>query len=217
MRSTFLPVRHAGSVTSADQWASFTPTAELFADLRNVLVLTRKRAFPCVLAVVSCDRGDGRSYVAAQLAASFSRSGKPALLVDSNLRRPELHRVFNCMEGPGLAEVLAGQLVAEVLDLPVLGLALLGAGHGRVDDTVGLLQSPHLKTALNSWRDRYAIVVVDTPAASEGPDAQLLAIHCQEVVLVARKNRTRTEDMKLLAHRLEREGCTILGVVFNER
>jgi Mrp family chromosome partitioning ATPase len=136
-----------------------------------------------VLAVVSADRGDGRTRVAAELARAFARSGEPTLLIDADLRSPGLHREFGLRNRAGLADFLEGRAVrlAQCAD----NLAVLVAGRSSAD-SLELLSRGRLQHLLAAAAKRYRVVLVDTPAATRGPDLQLFAAFAGGALVVSR-------------------------------
>jgi chain length determinant protein tyrosine kinase EpsG len=186
--------------------------AEAFRELRSRIL-----AGPRVpLAVLSPDRGDGRTHVAANLAITFSQLGERTVLVDGNLRAPALHRVFGLKERASLADLLNGRRPARPFDrsaeLPGLFVMQVGAPP---PNPLELLQQPLFAVLLRELQREFDRVIVDTPPARDSADARVIAATCGQAVLVGRNGRTDARAMNLLVERLRRTRADIAGVVLN--
>lgn len=220
----------AGSPELVQAHAPFDATAEAFRDLRAHL-MNQPELARRALAVVSTRAGDGRSFVAANLAIAFSQLGANTLLVDADLRRPRQHALFG-LQGkpgpsgvpglpessglPGLADLLAGRgtrhMVRKVPHLP--GLHVLPAG-APPPNPLELLQRPNLAVLLGDVVRAFDYVIVDTPAAAAGADARVVATACGAALAVARKDHTPMAALQDLADALLRLRAHLAGVVFN--
>jgi protein-tyrosine kinase len=204
-------------VTAADP---FGDQAEAFRELRSrLLVEVLGDRFPCGLAVLSPDVGDGKTYLAANLAVSFSQLGERTLLIDADIRTPRLHKLLDVRQnGVGLSSVLAGfacasQLVHEVPGVPNLYLAPAGAVP---PNPVELLQRPRFGTLMGELLEEYDHVVVDTPAAIRGADSRIIAARAGATLVVARRGRSRMASLEGLFGALARGPARIAGLVMNE-
>ncbi len=169
------------------------------------------------LAIVSPDHGEGRSYLAANLAVLFAQLGRRTLLIDADMRRPRQHEIFNVVNRLGLSSFLAGRAGAEIIQpLPVLrSLAVLSAGpippnpHELLDrgGLSGLLE--------RAYRD-YQVIIVDTPAGNHQGDAHIVARHCQGALMVVRRHRTRLNDARNMIEHLSNVDVQLVGSVLNQ-
>lgn len=204
-------------VAAADR---FGEQAEAFRELRSRLLLEVLREGPrCALAIVSPDVGDGKTYLAANLAVSFSQLGERTLLIDADVRTPRQHHVLGVEQnGAGLTSVLAGltgvgELVHEVPELPHLYLAPAGP---IPPNPVELLQRPRFAHLLRELLEEFEHVVVDTPAAIRGPDSRVIAARCGAALVVARRDLSRMAPLEGLVGALARGPARIAGLVMNE-
>jgi receptor protein-tyrosine kinase len=166
------------------------------------------------IAVISPQAGDGRSFVAANLAVAASQLGLRTLLVDADLHQPNQHEVFGLPPGRGLAGLLRGHLDHDLLRyVPgVPGLRLLPAGTA-VRDGMTLLRRSVFREFLRTAAQRYDVVFVDTPPGLDGSVAIEVARHCNAAIAVGRRNKTSIAAMKDL---LRLSGhCRVAGVVMN--
>jgi chain length determinant protein tyrosine kinase EpsG len=195
------------------------PQAEAFRELRSRLLLEALSASaPFTLAVVSSHGGDGRTYLAANLAAAFSQLGSRTLLIEADLRAPRLAALLRLQGGAGLSNVLAGLAEAgEALRRvsALRNLWLLPAG-ALPPNPLELLQRPAFAELLSAMKERFDHVIIDTAAASRGADCRVVAARCEASLVLARRDETRLAALSALVDSLERT-TTIAGVVMNER
>ncbi len=167
-----------------------------------------------LVSVVSPRRGDGRSFVAANLAVTFARIGYRTLLVDADLRHGRLHQLFKMEETAGLSALLTGKSrVGAVTEIGGLEhLAVLGRGASEPNPS-DLIAHENFGTLLRAAANSFDVVIVDTPAALVAPEARLVAAMTKGCVLVARRNHSRREDLKRVERDLRDHGSTIIGTV----
>ncbi len=138
-----------------------------------------------LLPVVSASGGEGRTRIAAELAAIFAGMGVRTLLIDADLRSPGQHRAFRIANRGGLAEFLAERPVQPA----VCGenLAVLVAGSAGADP-LELLSRPRLREFVAAAAKPFRVILVDTPAASRGPDLEIFAALAGGALVVQRRN-----------------------------
>ena len=170
-----------------------------------------------VLAVTSAERGEGRSWLAANLATMFAQLGERTLLIDADMRHPRQHRLFNIDNSVGLSALLTGRAGREIARRihPQLRLFVLPAGV-MPPNPQELLARQVFDVILDHFAAQFSLVIIDTPAISETADAQLLAANAGSALMVARRNRP--SQSKLLSARdiLADSGVNIVGSVINE-
>jgi chain length determinant protein tyrosine kinase EpsG len=206
---------HADLVTLTDP---FGRRAECYRSLRAQLALLAGWADrPLSLAVIGPQRGEGRSVTAANLAVALAQRGTSTVLVDADLRRPRQQSLFAIGAAPGLSAVLDGRAGAEAVhalrDVP--GLSVLGAG-APPPNPQELLEGPAFAALITELAGRFEAVVVDTPAATLGADAALVASRCSRALMVARRGQSRLADLASLQTQVARGGTPIAGVLLNE-
>jgi len=196
----------------------FNPRAEELRGLRTQLLIRWSRAGVKhrVLAIVSPGAGEGRSYVAANLAVAFSQLGERTLLIDADLRNPRQHQIFNVSDRVGLSAVLSGRAGrSAVAPVPEFGaLALLPAG-ARPPNPQELLAGLGLGVLLHELRTEFDVILIDTAPARAYADAQAVAFRAGNALVVARKDTTRLADTKTVIRELGDMGAHIVGTVFN--
>ena len=172
-----------------------------------------------VVSVVSPSAGDGRSFVAANLAAALAVSDAQVLLVDANAAAPSLHRSLGIDAAPGLTEALQGPrglankawwtTLRRVPDSNLFTMTL-GAGGASQIDTIDLQKLPSL---IEHWRQCFDWVILDGPAFAVTSDAEILAHLADASLMVIRPNHTPFAVAQLATSRMASD--RILGVVLN--
>jgi len=196
----------------------FHPRAEELRALRTQLLIRWSTAGlrQRVLAVVSPGAGEGRSYVAANLAVVFSQLGERTLLIDADLRTPRQHRIFNVPDRVGLSAVLSGRAdrcaIVQVLEFGRLSLLPAGAPPPNPQD---LLSRPALGVFLQEVWTEFDIVLIDTPPEKLYADAQSVAFRAGSAIVLARKDHTRLADTTRVIRELSDTGARIVGTVLN--
>jgi protein-tyrosine kinase len=197
----------------------FTPQAEVFRSLRSQLVmrLAAQGDVPRAVAVLSAERGDGKSYVAANLAVAFSQLGGRTLLVDADLRHPRQHALFGVDHGTGLSGILSGRETARVVH-PIAGLpSLYVLPVGTLPpNPLELVERPAFGMLMRDLLAKFDHVVVDSPAASCGADASVIAARCGAALLVARRGRSHLADLQRLREMLRVGPALAVGALLNE-
>ena len=196
----------------------FHPRAEELRALRTQLVFrwSNAKVEHPMLAIVSPASGEGRSYVAANLAVAFSQLGERTLLIDADLRSPRQHLIFNVSDRIGLTAVLSGRADRSVVaPVPEFGpLWLLPAG-ARPPNPQELLSRLALAVLLHELRNEFDVILIDTPPAKLYADAQAVAFRAGSAMVLARKDRTHLEDTKSVIRELQDMDAHIVGTVFN--
>jgi chain length determinant protein tyrosine kinase EpsG len=196
----------------------FHPRAEELRALRTQLQMRCSRVGieHRMLAVASPGRGEGRSYVAANLAVAFSQLGERTLLVDADMRAPRQHLIFNVPDRVGLATVLSGRAdrdaVAPVREFGRLALLPAGVPPPNPQE---LISRPAFASFLKAMRDEFDVILFDTPPAKEYADALNVAFRAGCAVMLARKDHTRLADTTALVRGLGESGVSVLGTVLN--
>lgn len=202
----------------AAAWTPFTPSVEALRSLRSQLLLRwfgggERRS----LAIVGPGRNEGRSHLAANLAVVFSQMGERTLLIDADLRNPRQHILFGASNATGLSAVLAGRSELDVIArIPgFVDLSILSAG-AIPPNPLELLGRDVFPELIRDVSVRFDVVIVDTPAASLGADAQLVAARCSGALMLVRKDHSLLDRCRDLADALNASGVRLVGSVVNE-
>lgn len=197
----------------------FHPRAEELRALRTQLLIrwANARVHQRMLAIVSPGAGEGRSYLAANLAVVFSQLGQRTLLIDADLRKPRQHRIFNVPDRVGLSAVLSGRADrGAVVSLAHFGtLSLLPAG-ACPPNPQELLLRPVLTALLEELRNEFDVILFDTPPAGRYADAQSLAFRAGSAIVLARKDHTGIGAAARTIRALSDTGTRVVGTVIND-
>jgi capsular exopolysaccharide synthesis family protein len=173
---------------------------------------------PQIIAVSSCLSGEGVSSVAVNLAVNLGYNGGRILLVDANINRPSVHKIFRVNQSPGLAEMFKhGQLNQNLIQpTPVKNLDVLTSGVGPVNLML-LFESKAFTDQLALWRREYQYVIFDLPPLNESPHTTRLIRLVDGVILVVEAERTRWEVAQQAKEMFVQDRANVLGVVLNKR
>lgn len=190
---------------------------ESIDSLRVGLILADQNKDLQVIAITSAVHSEGKSSVSSQLAVSIGRSIKePVLLIDGDLRVPDVHHIFEVPNEMGMAAVLDGRATLDEAIITSWSdtVHLLPAGR--------LKKSPHklmsieaLTELLDELRTRYRYIVIDTPPILSASEALMLAKVADGTVLSTRRNVSRESQVRIAYERLMKAGARPMGAVFN--
>jgi len=203
--------------------AAHGPQNEIVERIRGVrsqlMIRWHSAAHRKVLAITSADRGEGRSWLAANLAVAFAQVGMRTLLIDADMRHPQQHRLFNIDNSLGLSAFLTGRggpsTVCRVH--PQLRLFVLPAGS-MPPNPQELLASEAFGVVLDRFAEQYdnGIVLIDTPAATETSDALMIVARAGAAFVVGRRDHTRQARLDAAVRDFRSTGADIVGCVLNE-
>ena len=198
------------------QLTALSQAVESFRTLRLALRYDFPDGVPVVLGVSSPAAGDGKSLIAANLGLAFASAGSKTLLIDGDVRRGALHSIFDAPVTPGLVDYLQGRLPIEsiVRATSSENLYLLPRGTRR-DRAPELLVSDLMTGLIRAMREKFDVVIIDSPPLVAGIDAYALGAAAGSMLIVLRPSFT---DRKLAAAKLQvldRLPVRILGAVLN--
>jgi tyrosine-protein kinase Etk/Wzc len=160
---------------------------------------------------------EGKSTSVANLAITIAQMGTRTLLIDADLRRPMLHKLFQKDQEPGLTNVLVGkqkldEIVKEVDQVPNLHLLTCGV---TPPNPAELLGSNQMRRLLDLAREQYSMVLIDTPPIIAVTDPSVLARIVDGVVMVVRTAATQRGAAHLATEQLRRVEAPIIGILLN--
>src|SRR4051794_23900857 len=199
-------------------WDPFHPVVEELRAVRTQLLIRwfNPAAGRRTLVIASPGAREGRSFIAANLAVSFSQLGQRTLLIDADFRSPRQQGIFNISDRFGLSSVLSGRADLSVA-APVsglTGLAVLPAGPVPPNPPE-LLSRPRLAGPLPQAAQGEDGVPIRTPPATEYADAQSVAFRAGDVLLVSRRDATRVEETERAVKELSDASARIVGTLMN--
>jgi len=192
------------------------PVSEAFRSLRTNLEFSEGEQPLQTILVTSSRPGEGKTTVAANLAASYAQGGKRVILVDADLRRPAVHRVLGVSNRMGLSTLLRGAVTLESVWHKWGGtdrLLVITSG-GLPPNPTELLGSDRMLFVLAELRKQADIVIIDSPPSLVA-DSQVLGSMVDGVVLVIQPGASHTDEAKATLTQFTRAGARLIGVVFN--
>lgn len=167
------------------------------------------------LAVVSVNRGEGRSVTVANLACLYAAQGQRVLVIDTDLPSASMHKSFDVAPAPGLTDFLEGTAVLDDVIVPtnISNIWLTPAG------TSGLKTSPsplHIAALTRQAERRFDLVIYDTAPLCSASDAAIVAREAHHVLYVVRAGACSRKALAATSELLSQAACTVLGAVFVE-
>lgn len=164
-----------------------------------------------VIAISSVAKGEGKTTIAGNLGIALAQIDCNVLLVDGNLRDPRLHEIFRVDNSAGFSDALAGEGFVSGRRTSIPGLYVLPGGRHRDER---LLFSSQMQDVLRRLRNEFEIILIDTPPLLPLPDARLIAIRTDAVILVVSQQTDRSQ-LSIAKQRLEEDGSRLLGAILN--
>lgn len=190
---------------------------EAFRTVRMNLAHSYGAAGPVMLTVSSPSPGDGKSLVSSNLALSFAEAGYRTVLIDGDIRRGELHRMFDTDRRPGLLDCLRGDATIDDVQRATthknLTLIPCGTRHHHGPELLG---SAAMRELMVTLKGRYNVIIVDSPPLGAGIDPFVLGTATGNIMLVLRSGETDREMAEAKLKLLDRLPIRILGAVLND-
>lgn len=193
-----------------------SPHAEAYRVLRTNILFSRKSEDHNTITVVSGGAGEGKSTTLFNLACIFAQNGAKVLIVDSDLRRPSIHKILKVSNSVGLTNILLKQNTLDEV-IQTTGLETLDVmASGRLpSSSMGILSSVKMRELIQELRKRYDFVFFDSPPIMGVSDASVLASEV-DVTLQVIQYRRYPQPMTIRAKQMiEKVGGNLLGVVLN--
>ena len=194
------------------------PAVESFRSIRSGLLLSGAGKIIKTISVLSPDEGEGKTFVAANLAVVFAQQGSRTILVDLNFRKPRVHEIFSIKNNCGASSLIIKRALYEqaVMRTSIESLDIMSSGP-KPPNPLELLSWDDAKWMVDSLRELYDIVLIDTPASSKTADASVISAFCDGAIIVARKGYTKLDLFGALKKQLDHSSVKIMGSVINEK
>jgi capsular exopolysaccharide synthesis family protein len=190
--------------------------AESYKTMRTNLEFVRRSRQAHVLVVASSLRGDGKTTTASNLAITMANTGRRVLLIDGDLRKPSLHRLFDVVPEGGLSDALLSLESMDRLIQPtfVNNLDLLTTGQD-VSNPAELLASEQLGEILKELRSTYDMILIDSSPLLLVTDPSIIAAVADGIILVVKISSTRRHDLDVTHEMMKTLGVPVFGMVIN--
>ncbi|MEM6794320.1 MAG: polysaccharide biosynthesis tyrosine autokinase [Acidobacteriota bacterium] len=189
--------------------------SEAYRSLRTALLLSTAEELK-VVALTSAEPGEGKTATTTNLGVVMAQLGRRVLIIDGDLRRPRLHKIFKASNRAGLVNYLTSNVDLEslVIETPVPNLVVMPSGPIPPNPSE-LLASDRMRDLIKMLRTRFDFVLLDTPPVLPVADAVILGTMADGVVLCARAGVLLREDAKYTRERLSYSEMKIIGAVLN--
>ncbi len=200
----------------------FSVIAEAYRSVTFSILLLNMDRGSRTYVVSSPSDGEGKTTVVSNLAVALSKSRLRVLLIDGDLRKPRLHKIFGLKLESGVRNLLRGDLnpattpveqVCKPTDVPNLSVMTAGTGS---ENSVELLHSPQVAMLLDRMKVEFDIVLIDTPPMLHMADARLLAGVSDGAILILRANSTSIPQAEAARDLFERDGVQLIGTILND-
>ncbi len=196
--------------------SGMSPDAEAYRILRTNIEFNRKNPEDNSITVVSGGAGEGKSTTLVNLAYVCAQGGYTTLMIDADLRRPRLHTFFDINNSVGLTNYLTTDLALEdvILQTPVDNLYFLPSGILPAD-AAGILNSRRMSELLQDVKQRFDLVLVDSPPILGVSDAAVLASEVDLTMVVVQHRKLPRNMLMRVKQAVENVGGQVIGVVLN--
>ena len=188
-------------------------SAESYRRLHNNIIYSHPdQSFKTIL-ITSNKKGEGKSTTAINLAVTLSESGKKILIIDSDLRRPNLHKLIGEKQSPGLMEMVFDNKLENSAIKKTIAPNVYALTSGRIPpNPSSIVQSQILRDKINRFKDEFDHIIIDSAPYGIITDAAPMMQLSDGVVLVARFGMTRMNELNQTIENLNRIRANIIGI-----
>ncbi len=196
--------------------SGLSPDAEAYRILRTNIEFNRKSADANAITIVSGGAGEGKSTTLVNLAYICAQGGYNTLMIDGDLRRPKLHTFFDINNSVGLTNYLTTALQLEdvILQTPIDNLYFMPSGILPAD-AAGILNSRRMSEMIQDLKNRFDLVLIDSPPILGVSDASVLASEVDLTIIVIQHRKLPRNMLLRVKQAVENVGGNVLGVVLN--
>ena len=203
-----------------------SPISEIFRTLRtNIQFMNTKGKLRTVL-ITSTLPGEGKSWISANLAATFAQAGRKAIIIDADMRKGRQYSIFGLSPTPGLSNYLSGidsdynevetdNLSNFIQETNIENLSIISAGNVPPNPSE-LLIMPKMEELLEKLKDIFDIIIIDGTPSQLVTDSLILTRLVDSTLIVTASKQTKKEDLKKVIRNIKNVGGKIAGVVVNK-
>jgi capsular exopolysaccharide synthesis family protein len=213
----YIPMISEGQDRLMTEMPTHSLISESYRGLRSSISFAAVDEPLKTLIVSSSNQGEGKSLTSVNLAIAMALDRRRVILVDADLRRPNLHRLLRLPQNPGLSDLLVDRVPLEdaLQRTEVEGLQVIASGP-RPPDPAELLNSGRMRELIKQLSQMADVVVFDTPPCIPVTDAQVLATKVNGVVLVLEVGEARKAALRHAKSLFDQARARTLGLVFNK-
>lgn len=193
--------------------------SEAYKTLRTNILFSTGDVGCKTFALTSAIPGEGKTTTAINIAISFAQTGKKVVIIDSDLRKPKLHKYFDLENKIGLSNILSGVYDDSnkeyIQKTNVENMDLISSGH-IPPNPIELLSSDNMQELLKTLEETYDFIILDTPPINIVSDALVLSKMVTGYIMVARSNYTEYQALDVAMSNFELANIKPLGVVLND-
>ena len=201
-----------------------SPVSEAFRALRTNMQYLKNSSSKQTIVTTSTVQGEGKTWITVNLAVAFAQLGKKTLLIDSDMRVPRVHRIFEMDQYPGLSNYLSKisqtgrnedytfESVLKRSEIKNLTLILAGSIPPNPSE---LLSSGRLQELIDEAKEKFDVIIFDGTPALLVTDAIIISRSVDSTIIVTSKRKTKLDDLKEVKKRIENAGGHIAGVILN--
>jgi capsular exopolysaccharide synthesis family protein len=191
--------------------------------LTSLTLMNRNGNRPRMMVITSPGPGEGKTTVASNMAAAMAEAGQRVLIIEMDLRRPQLHKIFELSNEHGFTDLVrsSGPILMDATEpficatqLP--GVFVLPSGAVDLTKVSELFHSPRVPSLLRQLKQSFDMVIIDTPPMLQFSESRLVASFADGVILVLRSGITDRESAVVARDQLSRDGIVILGTILND-
>ncbi|MEQ1564240.1 MAG: polysaccharide biosynthesis tyrosine autokinase [Myxococcota bacterium] len=189
--------------------------SEALRAIRTVIELDPRGVAPKRLLVTSAVSAEGKTSTVVRLGVAFANLDKKVVMIDADLRRPRLHKIFGVEKDKGFSSLIGGASIDSVVrrsEVPNLDFIPSGPGGERPNE---LLASPATEAVLKELGTRYDLILIDSPPTVLVSDARILSRQVDGVVVLVREDKTSRNLVREALTGLEQVHARVLGVIVN--
>lgn len=194
-----------------------SPSSESFRGLRTNILFSSAKKVPQVVLVSSATAQEGKTLVASNLAVAMAQGGGKTLILDCDMRRPRIHKVFNIPREPGMSNILIGATSWEKMIQPTLVENLWVIPSGPIPpNPAELVSSDLILELISSLRSRFDRIIIDAPPIMAVTDSLALSRLTDGLVMVIKVGITAREVITQSVRQVKDMNAKILGVILND-